>query len=144
MSNRIFCIDLIILIFFMSLEPEESGEGKEEAQPGEEPENPDDNKRFKVIKIPPIWVPKDQRTHAALIYTYFRAQTATFLPPDPTPEPPHIIMTFDAYKKKDLMNLVDACKDDVPLYGFFSSDNPQTAVFIANSVDKYNAKSYVP
>ncbi|KAH8235905.1 hypothetical protein KR032_010607 [Drosophila birchii] len=107
-------------------------------QPEEKP------RRTKTIRIPPIWVPSDQRTHAALIYTYFRAQTATFLPPDPVPEPPHIVMTFDAYKKKDLGVLLETCREDIPLYGFFTSDNPQTAVFIANSVDKYNAKPYVP
>ncbi|XP_030375637.1 uncharacterized protein LOC115624926 [Scaptodrosophila lebanonensis] len=101
-------------------------------------------KRYKTIQIPPVWVPSDQRTHAALIYTYFRGQTSSFLPPDPTPEPPHIVMTFDAYKKKDLINLVESCRDDIPLYGFFTSDNPETAVFIANSVEKYNAKTYVP
>ncbi|XP_016936907.4 uncharacterized protein [Drosophila suzukii] len=103
-----------------------------------------DQKKTKTIRIPPIWVPSDQRTHAALIYTYFRAQTSTFLPPDPVPEPPHIVMIFDAYKKKDLAILLETCRDDIPLYGFFNSDNPQTAVFIANSVEKYNAKPYVP
>ncbi|KAH8396335.1 hypothetical protein KR222_008646 [Zaprionus bogoriensis] len=134
-----------IYIFLYPSHSEPESEDAQAAEKADEQEgDPEDNRRFRVIKIPPIWVPSDQRTHAALIYTYFRAQTSSFLAPDPTPEPPHIIMTFDAYKKKDLMNLVDACRDDVPLYGFFSSDNPQTAVFIANSVDKYNSKSYVP
>ncbi|XP_017110915.1 uncharacterized protein LOC108134913 [Drosophila elegans] len=103
-----------------------------------------EQKKTKIIRIPPIWVPIDQRTHAALIYTYFRAQTTTFLPPDPVPEPPHIVMIFDAYKKKDLAILLETCREDIPLYGFFSGENPLTATFLANSVDKYNARSYVP
>ncbi|KAH8354815.1 hypothetical protein KR084_009133 [Drosophila pseudotakahashii] len=122
-------------------EEEEQEAETEEALP---PAPKSDQKKTKTIRIPPIWVPSDQRTHAALIYTYFRAQTSTFLPPDPVPEPPHIVMIFDAYKKKDLALLLETCREDIPLYGFFNGDNPQTAVFIANSVDKYNAKPYVP
>lgn len=114
------------------------------AEPPPLPQPEEKQSKTKTIRIPPIWVPSDQRTHAALIYTYFRAQTATFLPPDPVPEPPHIVMTFDAYKKKDLGVILETCREDIPLYGFFTSDNPQTAVFIANSVEKYNAKPYVP
>jgi len=127
-------------------EEEEAAETAEDAVPPAEAAavSRSDQKKTKTIRIPPIWVPSDQRTHAALIYTYFRAQTSTFLPPDPVPEPPHIVMIFDAYKKKDLAILLETCRDDIPLYGFFNSDNPQTAVFIANSVEKYNAKPYVP
>ncbi|KAH8373845.1 hypothetical protein KR200_008212 [Drosophila serrata] len=124
------------------MEAAESDPSPAELLPVAQPE--EKTRRTKTIRIPPIWVPSDQRTHAALIYTYFRAQTATFLPPDPVPEPPHIVMTFDAYKKKDLGVLLETCREDIPLYGFFTSDNPQTAVFIANSVEKYNAKPYVP
>ncbi|XP_052855535.1 uncharacterized protein LOC128264195 [Drosophila gunungcola] len=125
------------------------GEGEEvdteaDASPVPVPVPKPEQKKTKTIRIPPIWVPIDQRTHAALIYTYFRAQTTTFLPPDPVPEPPHIVMIFDAYKKKDLAILLDTCREDIPLYGFFSGENPLTATFLANSVDKYNAKPYVP
>ncbi|KAH8342819.1 hypothetical protein KR059_000485 [Drosophila kikkawai] len=127
---------------YEDVEAAEADPSPAEPLPVAQPE--EKQRRTKTIRIPPIWVPSDQRTHAALIYTYFRAQTSTFLPPDPVPEPPHIVMTFDAYKKKDLGVLLETCREDIPLYGFFTSDNPQTAVFIANSVEKYNAKPYVP
>ncbi|XP_017055810.1 uncharacterized protein LOC108097790 [Drosophila ficusphila] len=122
----------------------DEGEAETEVEQVPIPVPEPQQKRTKTIRIPPIWVPSDQRTHAALIYTYFRAQTSTFLPPDPVPEPPHIVMIFDAYKKKDLAILLETCREDIPLYGFFNGENPQTALFIANSVEKYNAKPYVP
>ncbi|XP_036326500.1 uncharacterized protein LOC118739343 [Rhagoletis pomonella] len=93
--------------------------------------------RKKVIRIPPIWVAGNARTHAALIYVFFRQQTTGFLPPDPIPEPPHIIMAFDAYKKRDLLSVAERLKDDVPRYGFFSNDEAGEAKLIANSAAKY-------
>ncbi|KAH8278145.1 hypothetical protein KR018_003501 [Drosophila ironensis] len=118
------------------LDVEGEEEGPEEIKE-EEPVKP--ATRIKTVKMPPIWVPNNRRTHAALIYTYFRGQTSGFLAPDPKPEPPHIIMSFDASKRKDLLHLVERHKDEVPLFGYFSSGDPDEAELIANSTEKYEA-----
>ncbi|KAH8366636.1 hypothetical protein KR084_008787 [Drosophila pseudotakahashii] len=112
-------------------------EDEEEVQEVKEEEPPKPLTRTKTVKMPPIWVPNNRRTHAALIYVFFRGQTSGFLPPDPKPEPPHVIMAFDASKRKEIMHVVDRHKDDVPLYGYFSSAEPDEAELIANSTDKY-------
>lgn len=120
------------------LDEDEEGEGEGE-QTAEQEIDVVAQKRYrkKVIRIPPIWVAGNARTHAALIYVFFRQQTTGFLPPDPIPEPPHIIMAFDAYKKRDLLSVAERLKDDVPRYGFFSSDEAGEAKLIANSAAKY-------
>ncbi|XP_017063698.1 uncharacterized protein KIAA0754 [Drosophila eugracilis] len=117
-------------------------EDEEEAQEVKEEEPPKPLTRTKTVKMPPIWVPNNRRTHAALIYVFFRGQTSGFLPPDPKPEPPHVIMAFDASKRKEIMHVVDRHKDDVPLYGYFTSAEPEEAELIANSTDKYEGSPH--
>lgn len=119
-------------------ENEEGGEGEEAPPEIEEP--PKKRTRIKTYKIPPVWVGNNHRTHAAMVYVFFRQQTAPFLEPDPVPEPPHVIMAFDAYKKKDLIGVAERHKDDVMLYGFFTSDDAEDAQLIANTVTKYISK----
>lgn len=94
--------------------------------------------RTKRVKIPPIWIANNRRTHAALIYRFFRSQTSSFLPPDPPPEPPHIIIAFEAYKRDDILDFVDSNKEEIPQYGFFTSDVPGDAKLITNSAYKYD------
>lgn len=104
----------------------------------EEEEPPKPLTRTKRVKIPPIWVANNRRTHAALIYVFFRSQTSGFLPPDPPPEPPHVVMAFEAYKRDDIMEVVEASKEDIPQYGFFTTDDPGEAKLITNSLYKYD------
>ncbi|XP_034481842.1 uncharacterized protein LOC117787420 isoform X2 [Drosophila innubila] len=110
----------------------------EEEMVEEEEEPPKPLTRIKRVKIPPIWVANNRRTHAALIYVFFRSQTSGFLPPDPPPEPPHVVMAFEAFKRDDVMEVVEASKEDVPQYGFFTNDTPGEAKLITNSIYKYD------
>lgn len=110
----------------------------EEEVEEEEEEPPKALTRTKRVKIPPIWVANNRRTHAALIYVFFRSQTNGFLPPDPPPEPPHIIMAFEASKRDDILEVMESIKEDVPLYGFFTNDTPGDAKLITNSIFRYD------
>uniref|UniRef100_A0A1B0D8R6 Thioredoxin domain-containing protein n=1 Tax=Phlebotomus papatasi TaxID=29031 RepID=A0A1B0D8R6_PHLPP len=72
------------------------------------------------VVIPAAWTPVNRRANAALIYLFFRNLTEFFLPSDPVPDPPHLAIIFDAFKKQDIM---DAClkhKDAVLAYGYFT------------------------
>ncbi|EDS34478.1 conserved hypothetical protein [Culex quinquefasciatus] len=87
--------------------------------------------------IPGIWSPTNRRATAALFYLLFRHLTDHFLPPDPVPEPPHICIVFDAYKKRDVFEVAEKYKRDVISYGFFTTGDPKTAELIAKTTERY-------
>ncbi|XP_053688533.1 uncharacterized protein LOC128737821 [Sabethes cyaneus] len=88
--------------------------------------------------IPGVWSPTNRRATAALFYLLFRHLTDHFLPPDPVPEPPHICIVFDAYKKRDVFEVADKYKRDVMAYGYFTTGDPKTAELIAKTTERYN------
>lgn len=95
---------------------------------------------IKVI-IPGVWTPSNKVTNAAAIYVYFRTQTDPFLPPDPVPDPPHLAIAFEAYKRKDVFEICEQYQDAILSYGYFSNSDPEKAKLIANSTAKYEARS---
>ncbi|XP_020805565.1 uncharacterized protein LOC110181959 isoform X2 [Drosophila serrata] len=62
--------------------------------------------RIKMVKVPPIWEPNNRRTHAALVYVFFRGQTSGFLPPDTKPKQPHI--GYFSNTDSDVIELINA------------------------------------
>lgn len=45
---------------------------------------------------------------------------------------------FDAYKRREIMDVIDEFRDDVLAYGYFTTDNCETAQLIANSTFNYH------
>lgn len=66
--------------------------------------------------------------------------TESFLPPDPIPERPHLAIAFDAYKHKDIMDVIDTHRDNILAYGYFTSDNFSATELIANSTFTYHQR----
>uniref|UniRef100_A0A182J572 DUF4746 domain-containing protein n=1 Tax=Anopheles atroparvus TaxID=41427 RepID=A0A182J572_ANOAO len=92
--------------------------------------------------IPGVWTPTNRRANAALFYLLFRHLTEHFLPPDPIPEPPHICMVFDAYKKRDVLEVAmnEKYKSHVMAFGYFTTGDPKTADLIAKTTERYTTK----
>lgn len=45
---------------------------------------------------------------------------------------------FDAYKRREIMEVIEEYRDDVLAYGYFTTDNCKTAQLIANSTFNYH------
>lgn len=96
-----------------------------------------DEETCRKIFVPGVWSPTNRRATASLFYLLFRHLTEHFLPPDPVPEPPHICIVFDAYKKRDVFEVTEKYKRDVISYGYFSTGDPKTAELIAKTTERY-------
>lgn len=50
----------------------------------------------------------------------------------------YLVIVFDAYKRREIMDVIDQYRDDVLAYGYFTTDNCETAQLIANSTFNYH------
>lgn len=48
-----------------------------------------------------------------------------------------IFLVFDAYKRKDIMDIIERNRDEILAYGYFTTDDFNSAVLIANSTFTY-------
>lgn len=76
------------------------------------------------IKLQGIWTPPNTKTMAMFVYLYFRKYTEQFVPPDPIPFRPHLLLIFAASRRSSLFPLIMEYRSDVLAYGYFTLDDP--------------------
>ncbi|RZC38575.1 uncharacterized protein BDFB_005350 [Asbolus verrucosus] len=60
--------------------------------------------------------------------------------PEEQPVPPHVVVGYDAFKYKEVMELSAQYPDAIMKYGFFSSDIPGEGELITKTVEKFEKK----
>ncbi|KAI4466131.1 hypothetical protein MML48_3g00010990 [Holotrichia oblita] len=88
-----------------------------------------------------IWVPPNSKTRALALYMLFPTHTVSHVPPEPEPIPPHIAVAYDAFKRSDVMALIEEYQKDVMRFGFFTDEKPETAKLIAKTVMHFEKKA---
>lgn len=88
-----------------------------------------------------IWVPPNSKTRALALYMLFPNLTVPHVPPEPEPIPPHIAIAYDAFKRSDVMALIEEYQKDVMRFGFFTDEKPETAKLIAKTVAHFEKKA---
>lgn len=91
-----------------------------------------------MITIPGIWIPSNEKTKAVAMRYFFPAITNKFDLPEPEVIPPHLIVAFDAFKKKEVLELAAEYPDETMRMGFFSTCDPETAQLISKTSEGFD------
>lgn len=105
---------------------EEEQEGQEEGEEGKE-----------EIEIMGIWCPPNSMTKAYALKSFFPNMVASLILPEPEPTPPHLVIAYDAYRRKEILEVMNQYQQDVMRYGFFTSENPKNAQLVAKTIPKF-------
>lgn len=109
----------------------EGAEGEEEVEEEEE------------VELIGVWTPPNAFTKAMALKFFFPKHSDQYVPPPPEPEPPYIAICYDAFKRHDLLPLMEQYPKAVMRYGFFTSDIPEEATLIAKSNHAYEKRKIV-
>lgn len=108
----------------------EADEGGEEEQVEEEEE----------VELIGLWTPANPCTKAMALKYFFPKHADQYVPPPPEPIPPYVACCYDAFKRHDIMPLLEQFPKAVMRYGFFTSDVPEEAQLIAKSNIAYEKR----
>lgn len=100
-------------------------------------------KEIEYISIPGIWIPSNERTKAIAMRYFFPTITNKFDLPEPEVIPPHLIVAFDAFKKKEVLELAAEFPNETMKMGFFTSCEADNAELIAKTPERFD-KIIVP
>lgn len=90
-----------------------------------------------TLEVTGLWVPPNAQTRATAIKLLFPRVYDPIALPEPIPTPPYIAIVFEAYKRKELADLMAEYESEIMHYGFFTDENPDTAELVAKTIQKY-------
>lgn len=95
-------------------------------------------KSIEMIALPGIWTPLNSQSKVLAMKLFFPAITSKFDLPEPEVIPPHLVVAFDAFKKKEILELAAEYPEETMRLGFFTSADIDEAVLIANTPAAYD------
>lgn len=85
------------------------------------------------LTIPGIWVPSNQRSKVVALRCFFPIITNKYDLPELDVTPPHLVVAFDAFKKKEVLEVANDYPHETMKMGFFTSSDPETAKLLAKT-----------
>ncbi|XP_019873163.2 uncharacterized protein LOC109601365 isoform X2 [Aethina tumida] len=87
-----------------------------------------------------IWIPPNERVKATCLKLFFTKYVSDCLIPIPEPEPDHLAIVYEFYKKEAVKKVMDQHAKHVMRYGFFTSEDFYSTRLVAKSFKKLNVK----
>lgn len=89
------------------------------------------------IDVAGIWAPPNALARAIAIKVLFPRIYDPIALPQQEQIPPHVLMAFDCFKRKEILDLGQQYSNSIMRYGFFTSDDPSNATLVAKTADKF-------
>lgn len=109
-------------------EKEEGLEGEEAVEEEEE------------VELIGLWTPSNPYAKAMALKCFFPKHSDQYVPAPPEPIPPYVAACYDAFKRHDVIPLMEQFPKAIMRYGFFTSDIPEEAQLIAKSTHAYEKR----
>lgn len=95
-------------------------------------------------ELPGIWAPTNSLCKAMALKWFFPNISGPHKLLEVEPIPPHLIIAYDAFKYREVIELGNQFPNAIMKYGFFSNDIPGESQLITKTVDKFEKQTTPP